>query len=126
MLITATGAPHPVIYADDVATMLPNRQERPLVIIDIAVPRDVDPAVGDLPGVRLFDIDHLEASLDANLAMRQAAVPQVEAIVQEDLAGALDWLQSREVVPVIESLRRRSAELAEAEIEETLQPAGRA
>ena len=120
VMITATGAPHPVIYADDVAPMLATRQGRPLVIIDIAVPRDVDPAVGGLPGVRLFDIDHLEATLDANMAMRQAAVPQVEAIVQEDLAEALDWLHSREVVPVIERLRRRSADLAEVEIEETL------
>ena len=120
VMITATGAPHPVIYADDVAPMLAARLDRPLVIIDIAVPRDVDPSVGGLSGVRLFDIDHLEATLDANMALRQAAIPQVETIVQEDLAAALDWLHSREVVPVIECLRRRSADLAEAELQETL------
>ena len=120
VVITATGAPHPVIYSDDVTPALSCRQGRPLVIIDIAVPRDVDQAVSNLPGVRLFDIDHLEATLDSNMAMRQAAVPHVEAIVREDLVEALDWLHSREVVPVIECLRRRSADLADAEVEDTL------
>ena len=120
VVITATGAPHPVIYPGDVKPALARRQARPLVIIDIAVPRDVDEAVGELPGVVLYDIDHLESTLDANLAARQAAVPQVEAIVEEELEDALDWLHSRQVVPVIEGLHRRSKGLADAELEDTL------
>ena len=92
VLITATGAPHPVIYADDVATMLPNLPgNRPSGDHRHRRPARCGPRLwGDLPGVRLFDIDYLESPLHANLAMRQAAVPQVEAIVQEDLAGALE------------------------------------
>ena len=63
-VITATGSPHPVIYADDVAPVLGQRRGGPLVFVDIAVPRDVDPGVGSLPDVVLHDIDHLEATLD--------------------------------------------------------------
>jgi glutamyl-tRNA reductase len=120
VVITATGAPHPVIYPGDVLPALSEREGRPLVIIDIAVPRDVDGTVGALPGVILFDIDHLESTLDANLAMRQAAVPDVQAIVEEELAEALGWLHGRQVVPVIDSLHRRSRSLADTEVEETL------
>ena len=70
-----------MIYADDVAPVLEQRQGAPLVFVDIAVPRDVDLGVGSLPGVVLHDIDQLEATLDQNLSRRFAAVPKVEEIV---------------------------------------------
>lgn len=125
-VITATGAPHPVIYAQDVAPAVAQRAGRRLVFMDIAVPRDVDPLVRALPGVVLFDIDQLEATLDFNRALRASAVPQVERIVEEETESTMKWLQGREVTPLIESLRRRGELVADAEIREALRKLGAA
>ncbi len=120
LVITATGAPHTVIYAADVAQVLPRREGRPLVFVDVAVPRDVEEAVDDLIGIERYDIDDLELTLDANLAQRQAAVPQVQSIVAAEVANFMDWLHSRQVAPVIVDLRHKAEALADAEVEQTL------
>lgn len=101
VVMTATGAPHTVISIDDVEPVLARRRGRALLFVDIAVPRDVDTAVGDLPNVQRYDVDDLQAVLDANWAQRRAAVPAVEAVVQEAVEQVTTWLHSREVVPVI-------------------------
>lgn len=124
VVVSATGAPHIVINQDDVAKTLPGRGERPLVIIDIAVPRDIEETAGDLPGVRYYDIDDLEAARDDNLAQREAAIPQVEAILADETACFMEWLGGREVVPVIADLRRRAAALAQEEFEQALNRLG--
>ncbi len=115
--ITATGAPHTVIYASDIAQILTERQGRTLIFIDIAVPRDVEQSVGELPGVQRFDIDDLEANLDANLAQRQAAIPAVEAIVEAESLNFLNWLHCRQVVPVIAELQKKAESVADAELQ---------
>ncbi|MCZ7544195.1 MAG: glutamyl-tRNA reductase [Anaerolineae bacterium] len=120
VLLTATGAPHIVIDAGDVAAALPQREGRPLLIIDIAVPRDVDEAAGALPGVARYDIDDLQSAVDANLARRGTAVPQVEAIIDEEAVRFMEWLHSRQIVPVIADLRRQAEALARAEVEQAL------
>ncbi len=120
VVITATGAPHTVIYAADVAQTLPRREGRPLVFVDVAVPRDVEEAVDYLPGVQRYDIDDLELALDANMSQRQAAVPRVRAIVQEEVRGFTEWLHSRQVTPVIADLRHKAEALADAEVEQAL------
>ena len=107
-LISATSAPHPVLYPDEVAAVLEGRQAKPLVLVDIAVPRDIDPGVGELPWVRLFDIDQLEASLDEARACREAAVPRVEQIVGEETEAIVEWLLVREVAPLIQRFRNRA------------------
>lgn len=117
MVISATGAPHTIIYVNDVTKILPGRNGRPLLFVDVAVPRDIEEAVGELPGVILHDIDDLQNVLDENMAHRQAAVPDVEAILAEETTGFIDWLHGREVVPVIKDLRQRGAEIASAELE---------
>lgn len=119
LVIAATGAPHTVIHREDVAAAL-DSHHRPLLLIDIAVPRDVDDDVREVPGVRLYDIDDLKLVVDQHLAQRQAAVAQVEQIVAEELAVILEWLHSREVVPVIVDLRRKVQEIAESELEQAL------
>jgi glutamyl-tRNA reductase len=103
---------------------MPARQHRPLVIIDIAVPRDVEEAVGDLPSVKLFDIDDLQSALDDNLALRQAAVSQVEAIVAEEQRNFLEWLHTREVVPLISDLHEQTLTMVEAELERAFHKLG--
>ncbi len=116
VVISGTGAPHPVIDVGDVASVLPERQGRPLVFVDMAVPRDVDPALDSLDGVVRLDIDDLRATLDANLARRRAAIPAVEAIVAEEEARFTAWLQSQAVTPLIRSLRQQVREMADQEL----------
>jgi len=120
VVVSATGAPHTVIHVDDVAGALPARQGRPLTFIDLAVPRDVEEQVGALPGVALFDIDSLQATLDEHLAQREAAIPQVEAIIAEEMDRFAAWLSSREVTPVIADLRAWAKGVAQAEVERAL------
>jgi glutamyl-tRNA reductase len=117
VIVTATSAPHAVIHRDDVAPALATRNGIPLVIVDIAVPRDVEPEVGDLPGVLRFDMDHVHRAVDANRAQREAAVPQVLAIIEEEIEEFFSWLHGREVVPVIVGLRRKAEAVAQSELE---------
>lgn len=124
LVITATGAPHTVLHAAQIASLLPARQRRPLMIIDIAVPRDVEVAVGGLPLVKLYDIDDLQSALDDNLAQRQAAVSQVEAIVAEGQRDFLEWLHTREVVPLISDLHEQTLVMVEAELERAFHKLG--
>jgi glutamyl-tRNA reductase len=119
-VITATGSPHPVIEVEDVAPILGERQGASLVFVDIAVPRDVELAVGSLPGVVLHDIDHLEATLDKNLSRRFAAVPQVEEIVAEETRRVMEWLHGREAAALLADLREHVRSIAESELEVAL------
>ncbi len=77
-VICATGAPHVILYRGDVEALLPQRDGRPLAIMDIAVPRDVEATVRELAGVQYYDIDDLQSVVDANVELRKAAIPQVE------------------------------------------------
>lgn len=119
-VITATSAPHPVLYTEDLAPILAERGERGLVIVDIAVPRDVDPRVRDLPQVTLHDIDELEAGLDEGRALREQAVPSVEAIVLEESAQIEEWLKAREIAPTIRLLQKQARFIADAEAQRTV------
>lgn len=124
LVVSATGAPHTVLHAAQIAPLLTAREQRPLLIIDIAVPRDVEEAVGNLPSVKLFDIDDLQSALDDNLAQRLAAVSQVEAIVAEEQRNFLEWLHTREVVPLISDLHHQTLILVEAELERAFHKLG--
>lgn len=119
-VITATGAPHTVIYANEVASILEKRTQMPLVFVDIAVPRDVEESVGDLPGVICCDIDDLQSTVDANAAQRRAAVPAVEAIIADERGRFMEWYHSRHVTPVIKTLREWAQSMAAAEVEQAL------
>jgi glutamyl-tRNA reductase len=92
------------------------RRNRPLFIIDIAVPRDVEPDVGKLTNVFLYNIDNLQQVLEANLEQRRREVPRVQSIVREEVAGFLAWLRARDVVPTIVDLRQHVDGLREAEL----------
>jgi len=117
VVISSTGAPHIVIHENDVRPGLVERAGRPLLFVDIAVPRDVEDSVGDLPGVELFDVDHLQTTVDANMAQRQAAIPDVEVIIDQETTRFEAWLQGRQVLPVLVELRRRAQDIASAELD---------
>ncbi|MBI1722403.1 MAG: glutamyl-tRNA reductase [Gemmatimonadetes bacterium] len=116
VVVASTGAPQALLAADDVRRAMRGRRDRPLAIVDMAVPRDVDPAVRDLPGVHYFDLDDLARAAEENLNGRRAEVPRVEAIVAEETERVLDWMRTASVTPAIASLRSRAEAIREAEV----------
>jgi glutamyl-tRNA reductase len=119
-VISATGAPHVVVTAEEVAAALRERTGRPLLMIDLALPRDIDPSVNDLPGVRCYDLDGLNATLEENRARRSECVPAVEAIVQEEANGFHRWLRARAAAPTVAQLHEKARSVTEREIARTL------
>ncbi|MDR5708357.1 MAG: glutamyl-tRNA reductase [Armatimonadota bacterium] len=114
ILVTSTGAPHVVVEASLVAEVMQKRTV-PLLILDIAVPRDVDPAVRSLPGVHLVNIDDLEAAGQKVLWERRGDVERAEAIVAEEVEKFETWYRSLGVVPLIRALRHRAEAVLEEE-----------
>lgn len=121
VVISSTAAPAAIVRRADVAAAMAQRGEgRPLVIVDIAVPRDFEAAVASLPGVHLFDIDDLQEAAEANLAARRREVAAVEAIVAEEARRFQAWLDGRRVEPTVAALRRKAEAVRRAELERTL------
>jgi glutamyl-tRNA reductase len=120
-VICCTGAPHTVLTKDNIATAQRTRDARPLVLMDIAVPRDVDPGVATIDGVNLFDIDDLQSVVDSNIELRRAAIPAVEKIIEEEVDSFNEWFTGRAVTPVITDLRRWAQTVADEELASTLQ-----
>ena len=116
VVVTSTGASHFVITPGAVAQAHAARPERPLFIVDIAVPRDVDPDVGQLEGVGLVDIDGLANVIAVTLERRREAIPLVEEIVAEHVTRFGAWYQSRVAVPVIASLVAKADAIRENEV----------
>lgn len=121
VVITATGCAEPIFDLDNVAAVLPAREQRPLLFVDIALPRNVAPDVTALPNVLCYDIDQLQNIVDANIAERRAAVPLVERIVAEETGRFVEWLHTREVVPVIVNFRRKVTDIADDEVKQAMQ-----
>jgi glutamyl-tRNA reductase len=92
------------------------RRSRPIFIIDIALPRDVDPAVGDLDQIFLYNIDDLQTIVKENMARRGGELVRAEAIVEEEVARFTSWMQSREIVPTVVALRRRFEAIRQGEL----------
>jgi glutamyl-tRNA reductase len=116
IVITATGAAEPVLTRHGVQDVMRPRRQRPLFIIDIAVPRDVEASVGDLEQVFLYNIDDLQSIVKENLARRSEELERAEAIVQEEVGRFTGWLQSRDVIPTVVALRERFEEVRRAEL----------
>jgi glutamyl-tRNA reductase len=120
VVISATAAPEPIILTLDVMAAMAFRTQRPLMIVDIAVPRDVESSVRDIDGVHLFDIDDLQAAAEANLETRRREVGAVEAIVDEEAARFETWLAGRGVAPTIAALRQSAEATRVQELQRTL------
>jgi len=117
VLMTSTGAPSAIVDHTDLAPVVERRGGRPLLIVDVAMPRDIDPAVADLPGVALLDLDDVRAFVEAGLAERRREVARVRAIVDEERERFIDNATAREVAPTITSLRERAEALRLSELE---------
>jgi glutamyl-tRNA reductase len=117
IVVTATGSAEPVLTRAGVEEAMRPRRSRPLFVIDIAVPRDVDPAVGTLDQVFLYNIDDLQTIVKENLARRSSEVARAEVIVREEVDRFKSWMQSREVVPTVVALRQRFEAIRIAELQ---------
>lgn len=115
--ITSTGSQTFVLTTDIVEAAMRTRPNRPLFVIDIAVPRDTDPAVAEIDGVSIVDVDGLRGVVDVTLERRREAIPLVEEIIAEHTERFQQWYQARVAVPVISSLVERAETVRERELQ---------
>jgi glutamyl-tRNA reductase len=108
IVLASTSSPHPIVGVEELDLVMRERGRRPLLLIDIAVPRDIEPACGQLDGVTLRDIDDLQAVLAHNLSSRAADVPRAEEIVAEEIDRFAGWLGQLDVRPTIAALREHA------------------
>jgi len=120
IVISSTAAPHAVIKKEDVAEVMKVRRNKPIFIIDIAVPRDVEAAVNTLYNVYLYDIDDLQNVVENNLAERQKAAKYAEDIIAEEIKQFVGWLSSLEVAPTIVELKKLTEQIRQEELKKAL------
>jgi glutamyl-tRNA reductase len=120
IVITSTAAPEPIVTAAQVRAALQARRGQPLFLIDIAVPRNVEPAVNDLEGAFCYDIDDLRAVVESNLRERQREAQRAQALLEREVDKFAARLQQLEVVPTIVSLREKLEAIRRAELERAL------
>lgn len=113
ILITSTGATDFVIDFELMQFVDRLRKGKPLFMVDIAVPRDIDPRVGDLPNVFLYDIDDLQGIVEANLAERERAAGEITQMIDKEIVQFKDWFATLGVVPVISALRKKANRIQE-------------
>ena len=117
IIISSTSSPHTILSREEVELMVRGRNDRPLVIADIAMPRDVDPTVRNVKGVFLYDLDDLENVPDGNASEREAAVAAAQKILQAEAQGFRRKLMADRVVPTIVALRLRLDEICRQELD---------
>ncbi len=113
IVVSSTSSPHPIVGREELELVLAQRAGRPLLAIDIAVPRDFEPGCGELAGVTLYDIDDLQAVVARNLDTRVGEVPQAEAIVEEEIHRFAGWLGQLEALPTVSALREHGDAIVE-------------
>ncbi len=118
IVVAATASPHLLLEARELAEVMDERSARPLLLIDLAVPRDIDAACGEIASVSLYDIDDLEAVIARNRKIRQAEARKAEGIIEEEIKQFAAWLGSLEVLPTVSALRARATEIAEQVVRE--------
>ncbi len=117
VVISSTSSPVPVLRRDAVAQAMQRRRNQPMFLIDIAVPRDIDPEAGGLYNVFLYNVDDLQKVVGDNIARREQEAVKAEAMVEEQVAAFYAWLNSLDVVPTIVSLRRQFEATMAVELE---------
>ena len=113
IVVSSTASPHAIVGQEELELVTRARRGRPLLLIDIAVPRDVDPACDALPGVTRYDIDDLQAVVARTISVRAAEARDAEAVVEEEISRFAEWLGSLGVLPTVAALRRHGDEIVE-------------
>lgn len=119
IIMTSTGAPNFILGKRQMEEVLKRRKNRPMFLIDIAVPRDIDPKVNDISNTYLYDVDDLQGVVQANLKERQKEAGKAEAIVEQEIGQFHLWLGNLEVKPTVIALRRKLEEIRQQELEKT-------
>jgi glutamyl-tRNA reductase len=125
VVISSTGAREPILTRGLFKKVTKARRWKPMIVIDIAVPRDADPKINDFEGVYLYDIDALDKVVQANLAERAKAAEHASKIVEHEAAQFEQWLRTQGVVPTIRALRDHFAQVADAEVTKALDQLGK-
>jgi glutamyl-tRNA reductase len=118
IVVAATASPHALLEARELSEVMAARGDMPLLLIDLAVPRDIDPSCAEIPGVALYDIDDLQAVIARNRKVRQAEARKAEGIIEEEIQHFATWLGSLEVLPTIAALRAHATEIADQVLSE--------
>ncbi|MDA8175308.1 MAG: glutamyl-tRNA reductase [Nitrospiraceae bacterium] len=120
IVLCSTGAPDYVVLKPDVHAAMGKRKQRPLFLIDISVPRNIDPQVNSLDNVYLYDVDDLQTVVDSNRSERRKEADKAEMIVSEEVETFERWLDCLQSVPAIVSLRQRAEEIRKYEVQKML------
>jgi len=120
ILISSTGAPDLILHKKDVKPIMRRRMNSPLFLIDIAVPRDLDPKLNDLENVYLYDIDNLKDVVEVNKAEREKEAAKAERIVAEETIKFMHWLDGMAIAPIIKDLQQKAQAIRRAELDRTL------
>lgn len=120
IVISSTGAPHTILHRKSLEKIVREREGRRLVVLDIAVPRDVDEEVGELPGVHLYNLDDLARQAGQSFEDRKREVPRAEAVIEEELASFMSWLDTLSVTPLIHELHQLAESIRQQEMNRTL------
>ncbi|MGA9859397.1 MAG: glutamyl-tRNA reductase [Solirubrobacteraceae bacterium] len=118
IVVAATASPHLLLEVAEITDVMEERQARPLLLIDLAVPRDIDAACADLDGVTLYDIDDLQAVANRNRKVRQAEARRAEGVIEQEIGKFAAWLGSLEVLPTLAALRSHAAGIADQVVAE--------
>jgi glutamyl-tRNA reductase len=120
VIISSTGAPGFIITRNQVRDIMRSRRNRPLFFIDIAVPRDIDPGINQLPNVYVYDIDDLKGVIEENLEDRKKEAIKGERIVDEAVISFYEWYESLDITPTLVALRKKLDTIAKKEVDKTL------
>ncbi len=120
IVICSTGAPNYIFMKDQMQKVMKERKQRPVFLIDISVPRNIDPKINDLDNVYLYNIDDLQGIVDANMFERKKEAEKAEKIIEEEIEPFLKWLSSLDSVPTIVALREKAEEIKKEEFEKLM------
>ena len=118
IVVGCTSSPHLIVGAEELALVTEQRAGRPLLLIDIAVPRDIDPRVRELPGITLYDMDDLQRTVARNLDVQEAEASRARTVIEDELERFDRWISTLDVVPTIAALRERGEEVVQQVLRE--------
>jgi glutamyl-tRNA reductase len=118
IVLSSTSSPHQIVDRDELEMVMSSREGRPLLLIDLAVPRDVDPSCREIPGVTLHDVDDLQALVERNTSGREAEAGRARHLLESELARFQTWLASQEALPTVAALRERGEAIVEQVLSE--------
>jgi glutamyl-tRNA reductase len=120
IIFCSTGAPTYVLHREEMQRVMKERKQKPVFIIDISVPRNIDPGINDLDNVYLYDVDDLQGVVDSNIVERQKEAKKAEDIIEEEIDSFQKWMSSLDSVPTVVALRNRAENIKKEELERLL------